>query len=103
MKKFIYTILATSLILALMWAGANYKHLRSFPGIISAFYAKEFCSCYYVMERSEKSCENYARQFIAVKDLRIDEGNKSISVTGLGQSSEAVYTGKRFGCILTNK
>ncbi|WCL49141.1 hypothetical protein [Leptospira sp. GIMC2001] len=86
--------------LALFWSVSNWNNLRAFPSIISSFYSKEFCSCYYVVERDEDFCHNYARQWVPISDFKIDEENKRIIVSGLGRTNSAKFTGSKYGCVL---
>ncbi len=103
MKKIILALVIFILFLCGLWIAANFAHLRAFPGIISAFYAKEFCSCYFVTERSKQECHNYARQYIPITDFRIEESDKRIVVSGLGVTNSAIYNGLRKGCLIENR
>ncbi|MBR32995.1 MAG: hypothetical protein CMN77_16975 [Spirochaetaceae bacterium] len=101
MKKFIKILiiaLAISLIAGSAWAVANWKHLSSFPHIISSFYSKEFCSCYFVVGRSEAFCHNYARQYVPISEFVLNEEEKSVTVTGLGISTTSVFESIAYGC-----
>ena len=73
--------------------------LRAFPGIISAYTAKEYCSCRYVMNNSEEYCRGYVKQYVP-STLTEDPQRKMVHATGLGQSSSASWQGPRQGCRL---
>ena len=100
MKKFLKYVLLPALIVLGIWCIINRKHLAAFPHIISSYYAKEFCSCYYVTHRSAKDCHNTVRSFISLSKFSIDENKKTIYTSGLGHSSEARYIGEGQGCLL---
>jgi CubicO group peptidase (beta-lactamase class C family) len=73
------------------------------PKLISEFYAKEFCSCYFVVGRNEEQCRNDLKTDLPIFSIfsRINEKKKQItaSFTGL-KPAKAVYKGERLGCTL---
>jgi hypothetical protein len=73
--------------------------LGAFPGIISAYTAKEYCSCRYVMLNSADYCRGYVKQYVP-SSLLDDPANKQVSADGLGRSSVAAWQGERQGCRL---
>lgn len=85
------------LIVALIWQ--NRVALNAFPGIISAYTAKEYCSCRYVMGNPAEYCRGYVKQYVPAS-LVDDADNKRVSAEGLGQSATAVWRGARQGCVL---
>ena len=46
-------LVGTPLVLVLAYLSMNWEHARRFPKIISAYYAKEACTCRFVLERDE--------------------------------------------------
>ena len=102
MKRKISVILALLFLFLLFWAQWNWKHLSSFPSIISSFYSKEYCSCYFVVELSEEQCHDFARQWVPISEFKLDEENKSVTVKGLGRSNTAKFQSKEYGCTLLN-
>jgi hypothetical protein len=78
----------------------HYKHTAAFPRIISAFYSKEFCSCYFVTEGTEEQCHNFARQYLPIQSFALDKEKRSVTVTGFFATTTARYTGDRYGCVL---
>lgn len=90
-------LLASATLAVLAWQ--HRVALRAFPGIISAYTAKEYCSCRYVMNLSETYCRGYVRQYLpsAVTD---DALKKVVTASGLGRSSTATWLGPRQGCRL---
>ncbi|MDO7928617.1 amidase [Pseudomonas sp. KFB-139] len=73
--------------------------LQAFPIIISAYTAKEYCSCRYVMNNPADYCRSYVKQYIPAT-FTDDTLNKSVSASGLGRSSVATWQGARQGCRL---
>ncbi|MCB1323699.1 MAG: hypothetical protein H7A21_19970 [Spirochaetales bacterium] len=94
------TILGIAGLLCGLWFAANFQHVRAFFEIISSYYAKEFCSCYYVVGRTEEQCHDYARQYVPISDFENDPETKTVTVTGLWHTNRAHYVDQRFGCAL---
>ncbi|MDZ4725347.1 MAG: hypothetical protein SH817_04280 [Leptospira sp.] len=102
MKKKILGISLSILLLILVWFQWNWKHVEAFPSIISSFYSKEFCSCFYVMKLSEEQCHDFARQWVPIGEFINDTVKKEVSVTGLGRTNKAIYLNEKNGCVLRN-
>lgn len=103
MKKFIQILIIATAILIVAgtaFAIANWKHISSFPHIISSFYSKEFCSCYFVVGRSEAFCHNYARQYVPISEFSLDESSQSVTVTGLGITTTSAFVSEKYGCVI---
>lgn len=83
-----------------LYIAANYDDARRFPKIISAYYAKEACSCLYVLQRSEPQCHEMVRQYVPISSFRNDAASKKVSVRGLGRDSVAAFIDARHGCRL---
>lgn len=84
-------------LLALVW---QYRvQLQAFLDIISAYTAKEYCSCRYVMEQPADYCRAYVKQWLP-SELQDDEVSKIVSADGLGRSNRAAWIGPRQGCRL---
>jgi len=98
MKKILIALAALLLLVLLPFLSS--PKLRAFPGIISAFYAKEWCSCHYVMKRDETFCHNYARQFIDIDQFENNEQETTVTVQGLGVTTRAMFIGEREGCLI---
>jgi len=100
-KKIIQIALLAAGVFLISWTAVNRRELKDFPGIISAFYSKEMCSCVFVVGQTEEFCTNYARQWIPIRGVpQVDREKKSIRVTGLFRTNEAIYAGERKGCVL---
>ncbi|ATB30678.1 hypothetical protein [Melittangium boletus] len=82
------------------WYVANREHVSAFQGVLSAYTAKEYCSCRFVMGFSEKYCLGYARQYIPYSSLQEETDARRVTVRGLGLSSTATWVSPREGCHL---
>lgn len=98
-KRF-FQVLGLLLVLVVVYLLVNFKHTAAFPGILSAFHSKEFCSCYFVTEGKEDECENFARQWLPIQGFSIDKKDRSVTTKALFVTTTARYTGDRYGCVL---
>lgn len=98
--KRLLQLLALVVVGVLVFVVFNFQHVAAFPSIISSFYSKEFCSCYFVTEGSEEQCHNFARQWVPIQDFKLDKEKRSVTVRGLFVTTTARYTGERYGCVL---
>ena len=89
------------LLLALgVWTWHERLVLQAFPGIISAYTAKEYCSCRYVMNNSADYCLGYVKQSVPLSDFHDDPQQHRVTAQGLGRTSRAVWVSPREGCRL---
>ena len=75
--------------------------LQVFPSIISAYTAKEYCSCRFVMNNPVEYCRGYVKQWLP-STIDEDPLNKRVTSTGLGRESQARWEGQRQGCRLSS-
>ena len=94
------SLLVIGLLVLLGLAWPNRAHLAAFPDIISAYTAKEYCSCRYVMDNPADYCVSYAKQYVPQSGFFDDTQSKRVTASGLGRSSTAVWIGPREGCRL---
>ncbi|QXI29847.1 amidase [Pseudomonas vanderleydeniana] len=94
------SLLALLLLALLAWVWNERVALRVFPRIISAYTAKEYCSCRYVMNNSADYCQGYVKQSVPVSRLLDDPRQRQVSVEGLGREATAVWVSEREGCRL---
>lgn len=90
-------ILILLLLLAVIWGWR--VQLQAFPTIISAYTAKEYCSCRYVMNNPVDYCQSYVKQWLP-STLTESLNDKRITATGMGRESSAQWQGARQGCRL---
>lgn len=94
------TLLLVLLIALLGWGWQERVALRAFPDIISAYTAKEYCSCRYVMNNDAEFCHRYVKQWLPVSSFTDDPVSKRLTVSGLGRSNGAQWIGEHQGCRL---
>ncbi len=96
----VVSLLALALLVVLGFAWQNRVHLAAFPDLPSAYGAKEYCSCRYVMANSAQYCQGYAQLPIPLSGLDDDAASKRVTATALGRSNTATWLGPREGCRL---
>ncbi|NVZ99630.1 amidase [Pseudomonas gingeri] len=94
------SLLALLLLALFSWTWHERVALRAFPQIISAYTAKEYCSCRYVMNNAADYCLGYVKQSVPISRFVDDPSQRRVSAEGLGRSSTAVWVGEREGCRL---
>lgn len=94
------TLLLVLLIALLGWGWQERVALWAFPDIISAYTAKEYCSCRYVMNNPAAYCQGYVKQYLPTSSFVDDAASKRVTVGGLGRSNSAQWIGERQGCRL---
>jgi hypothetical protein len=94
------TLLLLLLTAMLGWIWQERVALWAFPGIISAYTAKEYCSCRYVMNNDAAYCRGYVKQWLPFSGFSDDEASKRVTVSGMGRSNSASWVGERQGCRL---
>ncbi|MCO8166539.1 amidase [Pseudomonas sp. 21LCFQ02] len=87
------------LIVLAVWAWQHRVALQVFPDIISAYTAKEYCSCRYVTGNPAQYCRSYVKQYLPAT-LQEDQATRTVTASGLGRSSRAMWLGQRQGCRL---
>ena len=75
---------------------------ESARGTASGYYAKEFCSCYFVSGQTEQYCRDNVVLEIPGTKYEVDKVKKTVTAKSLG-TSHAKWVSERFGCVLTNK
>ena len=89
------------LLLALLgWAWYEHQALMDFPGILSAYSAKEYCSCRFVMGFDQAYCQGYVKQYLPLGLLEEDAAQRQVTAEGLGRRNQAAWQGAREGCRL---
>ncbi|MFL6610118.1 MAG: amidase [Pseudomonas sp.] len=100
MRKVLLTLMAVLLVALFGWVWKEREALRAFPDIISAYTAKEYCSCRYVMQQPAEYCRGYVKQSVPINDFLDTPEAKRVTVSGLGRSHSARWMGERQGCRL---
>jgi hypothetical protein len=82
-------------------AGGGREYDNNDLQLITAYTAKEMCSCLFVMEQDEAYCRTWTRQSPAIYTLRIDTGAKVVeSSAGMLWGARARFESARVGCRL---
>lgn len=68
--------------------------------IPSRYYAKEMCSCLFVLERDEAFCRNEVDEYVPLGTITIDRDQKRVHASGFGFESSASVVDLRRGCRL---
>jgi hypothetical protein len=68
--------------------------------VVSANFAKEYCSCLFVEKQSSTYCRDYAKQLISIDSLERTEN--LIRVRAFDFESEASFISPQMGCKLTS-
>lgn len=103
MKRVVRILLyfIAALVVFVLVAGIwNYRTIENVPRLVSAFHAKEMCSCYFVVKQTESYCHDYAAQVSGISNVTLDQEKKEIRVSTFGSSSLAKYHDERTGCRL---
>jgi CubicO group peptidase (beta-lactamase class C family) len=97
-KKIISSSILGLLILALVYV---YKR---FP-VITAYAAKDVCSCIFVAEREEQDVLDNELQFSFIKyaNVTVDYENKSVTANLMGLGDKTAYYHPTKGCAILNK
>ncbi|MDD0974478.1 amidase [Pseudomonas fontis] len=82
------------------WAWYERQALEDFPDILSAYSAKEYCSCRYVMGFDAAYCQGYVQQYLPLSRLEDEPPAQRVIAEGLGRRNTAVWLGPREGCRL---
>jgi len=85
---------------SLAWLWHERQALADFPGILSAYSAKEYCSCRFVMGLDEAYCRGYVKQYLPLGRLEEDKARREVLAEGLGRRNRAIWQGPREGCRL---
>lgn len=93
-------LLLALLAVVLGWGWHERIALQAFPDIISAYTAKEYCSCRYVMDNPADDCRTYVKQYLPISGFLDDPEHKRVTASGLGRSNSAAWLGNRQGCRL---
>ena len=94
------SVLLLLIAVLLGWIWQERVALWAFPDIISAYTAKEYCSCRYVMNNDAEYCRGYVKQWLPASGFTDDPFGKRVTVSGMGRSTSAAWIGERQGCRL---
>ena len=82
-------------------SGSDRRYERNDLQLLTAFAAKEMCSCLFVMQRDELYCREYSRQDPNLRTYDIDWTQKRVEAQAvLYWGARAHYVSPRRGCVL---
>ncbi|MBD8573464.1 amidase [Pseudomonas syringae] len=93
------TLLLLAMAALVVWLWQQRVALQAFPDIISAYTAKEYCSCRYVTRNPAEYCQGYVKQYVP-GTLIDDQATRTVTASGMGRSNRAMWLGERQGCRL---
>ena len=99
-RRPISSLLCLALLGLMAWGWSNRSYLMAFPDIVSAYTAKEYCSCRYVMDNPADYCASYVKLSLPISALMDDAAHKQVTARGLGRSNSAAWLSSRQGCQL---
>ena len=96
MKKFLLMLLPTGLFMGCA-EGYSHNDLR----MLTAYRAKEVCSCLFVQQQTEDYCRAYTVAFPNLATYSVDLEEKVVQAEALlVWSTTARYQSAKFGCVL---
>jgi hypothetical protein len=74
--------------------------LKEVPALMSAVRAKEFCSCFFMLEKGREYCLESVKKGYPLFEYEIDEENKSITFRNPIAEGKAIVLNQKYGCKL---
>ncbi|WP_426416270.1 hypothetical protein [Aestuariirhabdus sp. LZHN29] len=96
--RIVLLLLSSAILITGLWLKPRWNFVQAFPDLISAYYAKEYCSCYFVVGNDEAYCHAYVEQWMPISDFQLNREQGWVQVSGLGRTNRASYFGLRQGC-----
>ena len=69
-----------------------------FPKIIPSTFAKDYCSCRFVVGQSKDYCMMYAKQIVSPTSWSEDANKKEIVAKFLTKKTRVKFLNQKFGC-----
>ena len=69
-----------------------------FPKVVSSYYAKEVCTCLFVIGQSDKYCQYFGKTIVPTWSTKIDKTEKIVKASSLFYSTTAKYLSPHEGC-----
>jgi hypothetical protein len=103
MKRAVLAVLLGALgpVLASCESGGRRRYENNDLVLVTAYTAKDACTCLFVMERDEAFCRSFVKANPAVAQLTIDTEHKAVETSAvLLWGARAYYVDARNGCVL---
>ena len=84
-------------LLILLFLSTSCIHL---PKAVTGSFAKEMCSCLYVVENELPTCLELTRQMFEVKNYTVNDNHKTVEANFMGTDMIAIYLSETEGCLL---
>jgi len=82
-------------------AGCGDRYERNDLELVTAYRAKELCSCLFVMQRDEDYCVKWTTASPNIASYSIDHDGRTVETQAmLLWGAKARYVSERFGCLL---
>lgn len=89
------------LLLCLLFGACREGYASSDLELVTAYRAKELCSCLFVMNHPEDYCQRYTSEEPDVASYRIDEDARTVSTAAFFLwGATARWDGPQTGCVL---
>jgi hypothetical protein len=75
-------------------------HIKEVPMLMATMRAKEFCSCYFILNKGKEYCLNSIKKGYPLFDYEIDEQKKVATFKNPMAEASAYVTEMRYGCSL---
>jgi len=59
--------------------------------MLSATFSKDYCSCRFIVGQTDGYCREVAKQYISVKEYKVDLDQKIVYSAGLGESATVQF------------
>ena len=103
MKRGVLAVLLTALlpVLSSCESGGRRRYENNDLVLVTAYTAKDACTCLFVMERDEAFCRAFVKASPSVARLTIDTEHKAVETSAvLLWGARARYVDARSGCVL---
>lgn len=103
MKRTCFSVLLGALVPVLASCGSSSRRVydNNDLELVTAYTAKDACSCLFVMEREEAFCRAFVKADPAVAQLTIDSEKKVVETSALLLwGARARYVDARSGCVM---
>lgn len=72
------------------------------PEMAATLYARENCSCLFVIGQSEESCREITKQFVPLSSITIDREKRTVQTRVFWGIARAKWVSDRLGCQIEN-
>lgn len=99
-RNFARVLSAIAIVLLLLFVAWQYEALSSFRYMPAANYAKEYCSCRYVLKHDKPFCEKLLQTWVPITSLTENSEQRLVAVEAFAITQTASWKSQRYGCRL---